>query len=246
MRTAIITGGADGLGADIARVLSGEGYRLGILDNQADKAEATAASLADAVPLVADVTDAAQVESAFKAFGDAPDLLVNNAGIVRFGPLEEQSVEDFTATININFLGSCLCARQVAPGMLARGSGHIVNLTSINGIHPAPYVGMYGGTKAAMAAMTQVMAVEWGPGGIRVNAIAPGFIDAGMSKPIYENPRVREVRGGGVPSRRLGEANDIAQAVLFLDSDNASYINGHQLVVDGGVINSVMAHLPRE
>jgi NAD(P)-dependent dehydrogenase (short-subunit alcohol dehydrogenase family) len=67
-----------------------------------------------------------------------------------------------------------------------------------------------------------------------------------MSKPIYENPKIREVRGGGVPSRRLGEANDIAQAVLFLDSENASYINGHQLVVDGGVINSVMAHLPRE
>ena len=131
MRTAIITGGAEGLGADIARVLAGEGYRLGILDTQSDKAQATADSLADAVALVADVTDAAQVESAFNAFGEVPDLLVNNAGIVRFGPLEEQSVDDFTATININFLGSCLCARQVAPGMLARGSGHIVNLTSI-------------------------------------------------------------------------------------------------------------------
>jgi NAD(P)-dependent dehydrogenase (short-subunit alcohol dehydrogenase family) len=246
MRTAIITGAAEGLGADIARVLSAQGYRLGILDFQADKAKATAESLDNAVALEADVTDAGQIAAAFEAFGEVPDLLVNNAGIVRFGPLEEQSVEDFTATININFLGSCLCARQVAPGMLARGSGHIVNLTSINGIHPAPNVGMYGGTKAAMAAMTQVMAVEWGPGGIRVNAIAPGFIDAGMSKPIYENPKVREVRGGGVPSRRLGEANDIAQAVLFLDSENASYINGHQLVVDGGVINSVMAHLPRE
>ena len=246
MRTAIITGAAEGLGADIARVLSAQGYRLGILDFQADKAKATAESLDNAVALEADVTDAGQIAAAFEAFGEVPDLLVNNAGIVRFGPLEEQSVEDFTATININFLGSCLCARQVAPGMLARGSGHIVNLTSINGIHPAPNVGMYGGTKAAMAAMTQVMAVEWGPGGVRVNAIAPGFIDAGMSKPIYENPKVREVRGGGVPSRRLGEANDIAQAVLFLDSENASYINGHQLVVDGGVINSVMAHLPRE
>ena len=246
MRTAIITGAAEGLGADIARVLSAQGYRLGILDFQAEKATATAQSLGNAVALEADVTDADQIAKAFDAFGEVPDLLVNNAGIVRFGPLEEQSVEDFTATININFLGSCLCARQVAPGMLARGSGHIINLTSINGIHPAPNVGMYGGTKAAMAAMTQVMAVEWGPGGIRVNAIAPGFIDAGMSKPIYENPKVREVRGGGVPSRRLGEANDIAQAVLFLDSENASYINGHQLVVDGGVINSVMAHLPRE
>jgi NAD(P)-dependent dehydrogenase (short-subunit alcohol dehydrogenase family) len=96
-----------------------------------------------------------------------------------------------------------------------------------------------------MANMTQAMAIEWGPRGIRVNAIAPGFIDAGMSKPIYADPKVREVRGGGVPLRRLGDANDIAQAVLFLDSEDAQYIHGHQLVIDGGVSNSVMAHLPR-
>ena len=96
-----------------------------------------------------------------------------------------------------------------------------------------------------MANMTQAMSIEWGPSGIRVNAIAPGFIDAGMSKPIYADPKVREVRGGGVPLRRLGDANDIAQAVLFLDSEDAQYINGHQLVIDGGVSNSVMAHLPR-
>ena len=130
--------------------------------------------------------------------------------------------------------------------MLERGSGHIVNITSVNGIHPAPHVGLYGGTKAAMANMTQAMSIEWGPRGLRVNAIAPGFIDAGMSKPIYENPKVREIRGGGVPLRRLGADSDIASAVLFLDSDEADYITGHQLVVDGGVSNSVMAHLPRE
>jgi len=172
-------------------------------------------------------------------------LLVNNAGVVRFGGLEEQSVQDYIDVLNINLLGSCLCAREVAPGMMSRGSGHIINFTSINGIHPAPGVGLYGGTKAAMANMTQAMSIEWGPSGIRVNAIAPGFIDAGMSKPIYTDPKVRAVRGGGVPLRKLGDANDIAQAVLFLDSEDAQYINGHQLVIDGGVSNSVMAHLPR-
>ena len=105
---------------------------------------------------------------------------------------------------------------------------------------------MYGPTKAAMANMTQAMAIEWGPEGIRVNAIAPGMIDAGMSRPIFENPTVRAVRGGGVPLRALGEAADIAEAVLFLDSEGAKYISGHELVVDGGVSTSVMAHLPRE
>ncbi|MEM9314587.1 MAG: SDR family oxidoreductase, partial [Pseudomonadota bacterium] len=97
----------------------------------------------------------------------------------------------------------------------------------------------------AMACMTQAMALEWGPRGLRVNAIAPGFIDAGMSKPIYANPRAREVRAGGVPLRRLGEARDITEAVLFLDSPAAGYICGHELVIDGGVINSVLSHLPR-
>jgi len=97
-----------------------------------------------------------------------------------------------------------------------------------------------------MANITQAMSIEWGGRGVRVNSIAPGFMDAGMSSPIYADPKVRAIRGGGVPLRRLGEADDIAQAVLFLDSDAASYIHGHQLVVDGGVSNSVMAHLPRE
>jgi NAD(P)-dependent dehydrogenase (short-subunit alcohol dehydrogenase family) len=246
MKTAIITGGADGLGADIAEVLSQNGYRLGLIDIREEELAATAARLDNARALPGDVTDAASIARAFDAFGEIPDLLVNNAGIVRFGPLEEQSVDDYVATLQVNLLGSCLCARHAAIGMLQRGSGHIINLTSINGIHPAPGVGLYGGTKAGMAAMTQAMSLEWAPRGVRVNAIAPGFIDAGMSKPIYRDAKVRAVRGGGVPLRRLGEARDIAAAVLFLDSDAAAYINGHQLVIDGGVINSVMAHLPRE
>ena len=245
MKTAIVTGGAAGLGADIAKVLTDNHYRVGIIDLGADRVEGAAASLPGAVGIEADVSSPEQVEAAFAAFGEVPDLLVNNAGIVRFGGLEEQSVQDYIDVLNINLLGSCLCARQVAPGMMSRGSGHIINFTSINGIHPAPGVGLYSGTKAAMANMTQAMSIEWGPSGIRVNAIAPGFIDAGMSKPIYADPKVRAVRGGGVPLRKLGDANDIAQAVLFLDSEDAQYINGHQLVIDGGVSNSVMAHLPR-
>jgi NAD(P)-dependent dehydrogenase (short-subunit alcohol dehydrogenase family) len=246
MKSAIVTGGADGLGAEIAKTLSDNGYRVGIIDIREERAQQTAASIANACAMTADISDPSQVAAAFKAFGETPDLLVNNAGIVRFGPMEEQSVEDFVSVINVNLLGSCLCARQAAIGMLQRGSGHIINITSINGLHPAPNVGLYGGTKAAMANITQAMSIEWGGRGVRVNSIAPGFMDAGMSSPIYADPKVRAIRGGGVPLRRLGEADDIAQAVLFLDSDAASYIHGHQLVVDGGVSNSVMAHLPRE
>ena len=246
MRTAVITGGAAGLGADVARRLSEAGYRIGIFDLGADRAAQTASELDNAVGIEADVTSPEQIAAAFEAFGDTPELLGNNAGIVRFGAMEAQSVQDYIDVVNVNLLGSCFCAREIAPAMMKRGSGHIINFTSINGIHPAPGVGMYGPTKAAMANMTQAMAIEWGPKGIRVNAIAPGMIDAGMSKPIFENPKVRAVRGGGVPLRALGEASDIAEAVLFLDSESAKYISGHELVVDGGVSTSVMAHLPRE
>ena len=246
MRTAVITGGAAGLGADVARRLSEAGYRIGILDLGAERVAQTASEIDNAVGIEADVTSPEQISAAFEAFGETPDLLVNNAGIVRFGDMEAQSVQDYIDVVNVNLLGSCFCAREIAPAMMKRGSGHIINFTSINGIHPAPGVGLYGPTKAAMANMTQAMAIEWGPKGIRVNAIAPGMIDAGMSKPIFENPKVRAVRGGGVPLRALGDAADIAEAVLFLDSEGAKYISGHELVVDGGVSTSVMAHLPRE
>ena len=246
MKHAVITGGAAGLGADVARTLSEAGYRIGIFDLGAERVAEAASQLENAVGIEADVTSPDQVAAAFDAFGEVPDLLVNNAGIVRFGAMEEQSVQDYIDVVNVNLLGSCFCARAIAPAMMDRGSGHIINFTSINGVHPAPGVGLYGPTKAAMANMTQAMAIEWGPRGIRVNAIAPGMIDAGMSKPIFENPKVRATRGGGVPLRCLGEAADIAEAVLFHDSDGAKYISGHELVVDGGVSISVMAHLPRE
>ena len=136
MKTAIVTGGAAGLGADIAKVLTDNHYRVGIIDLGADRVESAAAALPGAVGIAADVSSPEQVEAAFAAFGEVPDLLVNNAGVVRFGGLEEQSVQDYIDVLNINLLGSCLCAREVAPGMISRGSGHIINFTSINGIHP--------------------------------------------------------------------------------------------------------------
>lgn len=245
MKQAIVTGAGQGLGADIATALADAGYRVGVLDISAENAKATAARLDNAVGLSANVADPDEVDAALQAFGEVPDLLVNGAGIVRFGLLHEQSIEDYRSVIDVNLLGPLVCSRAVAPGMLERGSGHIIHITSVNGIHPSPKVGTYAAAKAGLASLTQLMSLELGPS-VRVNAIAPGFIDAGMSKPIYEDPRIREIRGGGVPLKCLGEASDIAQAVLFLDSDHAGYINGHELVVDGGVTNSVFLQLPRD
>ena len=170
MKQAIVTGGAGGLGADIATRLDAAGYRVGVLDLTAEMVAATAGNLSNGIGLVADVRDPVSIEQALADFGETPDLFVNNAGIVRFGAFHEQSVSDLRDVLEVNLLGSCICAKQVAGAMIERGSGHIVNITSVNGVHPAPSIGTYGAAKAALQSLTQLWANEWGPHGIRVNA----------------------------------------------------------------------------
>lgn len=246
MKTAIVTGAGAGIGKAICQKLSQNNYRLGMLDLNEENVNEASKGIENSVPLHGDVTNQESIKKAFEKFGEIPDLLVNNVGIVLFGPLEEHSVEDYSKSLNINLLGSFITSRILINDMIKRGSGSIINMSSVNGVNPGIGIGAYPASKAGIISMTQQMAIEWGKFGIRVNCISPGFIDAGMSKPIYEDPKVRELRGGAVPSGRLGEADDIANAVLFLDSENASYVNGHNLVVDGGVISSVIAQLPRE
>jgi NAD(P)-dependent dehydrogenase (short-subunit alcohol dehydrogenase family) len=243
MKSALITGAGSGIGAVLAAQAAQRGYRVGVLDNDEAKARAVASKLDGAVALAADVTDEASVERAVAEFG-TPDLLVNNAAVTLFGSLIEQGVAGFRKVVDINLMGTFIPAWIVGRRMVARGSGVVVNLTSINAITPRPNTGAYPTTKAAVAKLTEQMALEWGPAGVRVNSVAPGFIDAGMSAPFYADPEVRKERGSRVPAGRLGAAEDIAAAVLFLASDEASYINGHQLVVDGGVVHSLLAQMP--
>lgn len=245
MRNAIVTGAGAGIGEAISRKLSKNNYRVGMLDLNKDNVIKASKEIENSIPLFADVTIEDSVKEAFKEFGEIPDLLVNNVGIVLFGPLEEHSVSDYSKSLNINLLGSFITSRVLINDMIKRGNGSIINMSSVNGVNPGIGIGAYPASKAGIISMTQQMALEWGKFGLRINCISPGFIDAGMSKPIYQDNKVRALRGGAVPSGRLGEAEDIANAVLFLDSENASYINGHNLVVDGGVISSVIAQLPR-
>ncbi|HEY5754752.1 MAG TPA: SDR family NAD(P)-dependent oxidoreductase [Steroidobacter sp.] len=246
MKTMIVTGAGGGLGEQIALRASQAGYRVGLVDVDEQKVKAAAALISNAVGYRADASSESDIEGVLDQFGDVPDVLVNNAGIVRFGPLLEQSAESFQKVIDVNLVGCFITAKAVAKRMVKRGSGSIINITSINAIHPGPGAGAYPASKAAVASLTQHMSLEWAPAGLRVNAIAPGFIDAGMSAPIYADPKVRKLRGGAVPTRRLGTADDIANAALFLASDQAAYINGHELVVDGGVVNSILMQLPRD
>lgn len=244
-KRAIVTGGGHGIGEEIVAALVERDYEVGVLDVDTEAAARVAGRYDLAVPLSADVGNYAEVASAFDQFGGL-DLLINNAGIVRFGGLLDQSAEEMCDVIRINLLGSVFCAQQAARKMAEQGSGVVINMSSINAAHPAPNVGLYAAAKAAIASMTQLQAIEWGPLGIRVNAIAPGFIDAGMSAPIFQNEAIRAKRSSGVPLRRLGSAEDVINAILFLASSEAEYVHGHELVVDGGVINSVLAHLPRD
>ncbi|MCG8444010.1 MAG: SDR family oxidoreductase [Caulobacterales bacterium] len=246
MKNVFVTGAGAGLGAAIAAAMAKDGWRVGVFDRDGDNARSVAAGLPNAVAFQGDVTDEAQIENAIEAFGEPLDGLVSNAGVVRFGPLLEQSTEEIRNVLNINLFGAFLAARAAGRRMVARGEGAIVNITSINALTPAPDCGAYPAAKAGLAHWTRHMALEWGPRGVRVNAVAPGFIDGGMSAPIYANPKVRAARSGGVPLRSLGHVDDVAEAVSFLLSDKAKYVNGHELVVDGGVVTAVLAALPRE
>ncbi len=245
MRSAVVTGAGQGIGAAIASALVDEGYRVGVLDVDAKAASRVATRLGNAVALHASVTDPVSVEAALDAFEQTPDLWVNNAGIVRFGALVELSLDDWRMVVDVNLTGCFVASRAAATRMLVRGSGCIINVTSMNGIAPGPNAGAYGSTKAAVALLTQQMALEWGPGGLRVNAVAPGLIDGGMSEAIYADAVIRKARESKVPLGRLGRPEDVAQAIVFLASDAAAYVTGQNLLVDGGVTMGIIAQLPR-
>lgn len=245
MATALITGAAHGLGASMAEHAARHGYTVGVLDLKLEDAAAVAERIGG-VALAADVTDPAAVEAALNKLGDTPDLLINNAGILRTGPLLDHSVDDFRLVVDVNLNSVFIVAQAAARRMKDNGGGCIINLASINAINPSTLCGAYASAKAGVITLTQQMAMEWGEYNIRVNSIAPGFIDSGMSAPYYENQRIRELRGAAVPLKRLGSADDIAECAMFLASDRAGYITGENITVDGGVIRSVLMQLPRD
>lgn len=245
IKNAVVTGGAGDLGIAIGKRLHRDGWQVALVDlNKAD-VDRAASQIPGAVGLVADICDDAACEAAVAAFGKPIGLLVNNAGIGRFGPLHEISTADYRKVVEVNLIGAYIMAKAALASMKADG-GAIVNITSINGVTVGPGSGGYPAAKAGLARLTEQMALEWAQFNIRANSVAPGFIDAGLSKPFFADPAVRSLRLKAVPVKRLGAAEDIAEAVAFLASDAASYVNGHQLVVDGGVVPSLLMQLPRE
>ena len=238
-KVVVVTGAARGIGHAIARKFLDTGHRVALLDIDAPALARAAAALGApdrALPVECDVSDPRQVESAIdrvaQVFGRI-DALVNNAGVAVFKPILETTFEEWRHVLGVNLSGPFLCAQACAPVMLRNGGGAIVNITSISGLRASSLRVAYGTSKAALDHLTKQQAAELGNLGIRVNAVAPGPVDTAMAKKVH-TPDIRADYHDAIPLNRYGTETEIAEAVAFLCSDAASYINGQTLAVDGG------------
>ena len=239
-RTAVVTGGASGIGLAAARALAGAGARVVVLDR-------AAAALPDGLAgdghlaVQADVSDEQSLEAAFaEAFARTPgiDILVNSAGTAIRRPAVDVSVADWEKVVAVNMTGTFLASRIAARGMIARGGGAIVNVSSIMGFSGGglyPNIS-YQTTKGAIVNMTRALAVEWAPHGIRVNAVAPTYVRTPFIAPLLADPDLMAPDRGHDAAAALAEPEDVAAAILFLASPGASMVTGHTLPVDGGFL----------
>jgi len=240
-KVAVVTGGGRGIGKATAALFGREGAKVVVADLDSAAGEQTVAELkGEGIACIfqaLNVADRAQVDQVFQAavehFGRV-DILVNNAGITADGWLAKMSEEAWDRVIAVNLKGVFNCAQAAAKLMLTQGSGCILNAASVVGIYGNMGQTNYVATKSGVIGMTKTWARELGPKGIRANAVAPGFIMTDMMATVPE--KVLKMMEEKTPLRRLGTAEDIARAYLYLASDEASYVNGVVLSVDGGLI----------
>jgi NAD(P)-dependent dehydrogenase (short-subunit alcohol dehydrogenase family) len=248
-RVCVVTGGGGGIGRAIVQVLTAEGARVAILDRNEAAARETLDLMSraggDGLAVACDVSSRDSIESACATvkdrFGDA-DILVNNAAIRRPGPLRSLSLEDWNAGLSVNLTGYFLCSQVFGRAMLEKGSGVLVHVSSIGAEFAQPMTGSYCVGKAGIVMLSRQLAIEWGPLGVRSNAVFPGFVFTGQA--FYSQPGLTERRSSSVPSRRVGLPEEMAQAVLFLASARSSYVNGTEVRVDGGFAANLMNLIP--
>ena len=236
-KVALITGAARGQGEAEAREFVAEGAKVVLADVLDDLGAKIAGELGgDATYCHLDVTDPGEwktaVDAAVSAFGRL-DVLVNNAGILRLALLEDMALDDYLAVINVNQVGCWLGMQAVVPALRAAGGGAIVNTSSTSGFIGTMGLSAYTASKFAVRGMTKTAAIEWGRYGIRVNSIHPGGVNTPMGNPIND-PMLEKAPYQFQAIQRIGYPPEIASAALFLSSDEASYVTGTELVVDGG------------
>jgi NAD(P)-dependent dehydrogenase (short-subunit alcohol dehydrogenase family) len=238
-RVALVTGAGRGIGLATARRFLAEGWRVALLDVRADLLEGAMADIAApeaTLALHCDVSDGpaltAAIGRAARHFGRL-DALVNNAGIAVFKPILETTAEEWNRVLAVNLTGPFLAVQAAAPIMAETGGGAVVNVTSISGLRASTLRVAYGTSKAALAHLTKQQAVELGALGIRVNAVAPGPVDTAMAKAVH-TPEIRKDYHDTIPLDRYGLEEELAEMIVYLCSDRASYVTGQVIAVDGG------------
>ncbi len=244
-KVALITGAGSGIGEGIALVFAGEGADIAVNDINLAAAEKTAAAVRKlgrrAIAIKADVSSAAEVEAmvdrAIKELGGV-HVLVNNAGMSLGGPIIDEKLENWDRMINVVLRGTYLCTRFAGRWMVANKTGKVVNIASIQGLLGGRGMSSYIAAKAGVMALTRATAAEWAQYGINVNCIAPGIVDTPMTQNSIAKFMTPERLAAHVPLNRMGKPEDMAKTALFLVSDDASYITGVTIPVDGGTINA--------
>ena len=243
---AVVTGAGSGIGRAVARHLAASGAAVAVLDRNADGAAAVAQELGTpAIAVVTDIGDPAAVASSFATVDTslgAMGVLVACAGITTGVPALDMTPEAWRAVIDANLTGTFFCCQQAAQRMAKRGSGAIVIVSSVTGIAGVSTRAAYAASKGGLIALTRTLAVEWGPLGIRVNCVAPGAIDTPLAAVHHAGPgaAIRARYLARTPLGRYGTVAEVAEAVAFLASNAASYIDGHVLATDGGYLATGM------
>jgi len=236
-KTAIVTGAARGIGLEIARQLGARGARLVLVDVlEEDLAKASAELGGGTLTFVLDVTDEAAVEKMIDAVAEKAgsiDILVNNAGITRDDLLLRMTEEAWDLVMKVNLKGTFLVTKHAAKYMIRQRSGRIVNLASVSGLVGNPGQANYSASKAGVVGFTKTVARELASRNVCANAVAPGFIDTKMTQVLPQKAKERAL--AMIPLGKMGQAEDVAAAVVFLASDEARYITGQVLAVDGGM-----------
>jgi NAD(P)-dependent dehydrogenase (short-subunit alcohol dehydrogenase family) len=251
-RICVVTGAGGGIGRATALAFAAAGARVVLLDrdqaNLAITAEQVGAQSAQqAMALACDVSDQASVEAAAEQTERTAGrchVLFNNAGILRPGALASLTLAEWNALMSVNLTGYFLCAQAFGRQMLAGSGGAIVHTASIAASEPQGASGAYSVSKSGVAMLSRLIALEWGPR-VRSNVVSPGLVETPMSHAFYQVEGVRERRSAMTTAKRIGRPQDIADAVLFLASDRASYITGQELIVDGGFSQMLMNLVPR-